>query len=70
MSYSKNVMLRCWICEISHDPEVIKLFILNSAEHEIYSANKYQNANTCWHGILVIINKKNFSTEQEKGLIY
>ena len=28
------------------DSEVIKLsFILNSAEHEIFSANKYENAN-------------------------
>ena len=31
-------------------PEVIKLFfMLNSAEHEIISSNKYENANNSWH---------------------
>ena len=31
-------------------PEVTKtLFVLNSAEHEIYSANGYENANNSWH---------------------
>ena len=25
------------------------LFMLNSAEHEIFSANKYENANSSWH---------------------
>ena len=30
--------------------EVIKLFfMLNSAEHEIFSANKFENANKSWH---------------------
>ena len=29
-------------------PEV-KIFMLNSAEHENFSANKYENANFCWH---------------------
>ena len=24
-------------------------FMLNSAEHEIFSANKYENANNSWH---------------------
>ena len=24
-------------------------FLLNIAEHEIFSANKYENANFCWH---------------------
>ena len=24
-------------------------FMLNSAEHEIFSANKYENANKSWH---------------------
>ena len=24
-------------------------FMLNSADHEIYPAHKYQNANNCWH---------------------
>ena len=27
-------------------PEVIKLFSCSSAEHEIFSANKYENANS------------------------
>ena len=32
------------------DPEVMKLFfMLDSAEHEIFSANKYENANNSWH---------------------
>ena len=26
-----------------------KIFILSSAEHEILSAHKCQNANNCWH---------------------
>ena len=32
-------------------PEVMKnfFFMLNSAEHKIFSANKYENANYCWH---------------------
>ena len=30
--------------------EVIKLFfMLNSAEHEVFSADKYENANNSWH---------------------
>ena len=32
------------------DPEIIKLFfMLNSAEQEIFSANKYENANNSWY---------------------
>ena len=31
-------------------PKVIKpFFMLNSAEHNIFSANKYENANNSWH---------------------
>ena len=30
-------------------PEIIKIFILSSTEHEIFSANKYENANLSWH---------------------
>ena len=30
-------------------PEVKLFFVLNSAEHEIFSANKYENANNSWH---------------------
>ena len=30
-------------------PEVMKLFVLNSAEHDVFSANKYENANNSWH---------------------
>ena len=29
--------------------QVINLFHANSAEHEIFSANKYENANNSWH---------------------
>ena len=30
--------------------QLINLFlILNSAEHEIFSVNKYENANNSWH---------------------
>ena len=31
------------------DPEVITFFMLNSAEHEIFSANEYENASNSWH---------------------
>ena len=30
-------------------PEVIKLFMLNSTEHEVYPAHKCLNGNNCWH---------------------
>ena len=31
-------------------PRVYKtFFMLNSAEHEIFPANKYENANSNWH---------------------
>ena len=30
-------------------PRICFFFMLNSAEHEIFSANKYENANNCWH---------------------
>ena len=31
-------------------PRVYKtFFMLNSAEHEIFPANKYENANSSWH---------------------
>ena len=34
------------------DLKILKIensFLLNTAEHEIFSANKYENANYCWH---------------------
>ena len=31
------------------DPEVVTFFMLNSADHEIFPANKYENANNSWH---------------------
>ena len=32
------------------DPEVVKhFFMLNLAEHEVFSATKYENANNSWH---------------------
>ena len=30
-------------------PSLWNFFMLNSAEHEIFSANKYENANNSWH---------------------
>ena len=30
-------------------PKVIKLFMLNSTEHEINYAHRSKNANNCWH---------------------
>ena len=37
-------------CDLKPGSEVIKLFfMLNSDEHEIFSANKYENANNSWH---------------------
>ena len=35
---------------LSPGPQSYKtFFMLNSAEHEIFSANKYENANNSWH---------------------
>ena len=28
---------------------IANFFLLNIAEHENFSANKYENANYCWH---------------------
>ena len=36
-------------------------FVLNSAEHEIFSANKYENANYCWH--FHIYKQRNFHAQ-------
>ena len=42
------------IARLTIGAKVIKLFfMLNSAEHEIFSANKYENAN----GIFIFINR-------------
>ena len=43
-----------WVFTVCYCPlfnlEVIKLFfMLNSAEHEIFSDNKYENGNNSWH---------------------
>ena len=44
---SKNLALMC-VC--ANWPRGYKtFFMLNSAEHEIFSANKYENANNSWH---------------------
>ena len=51
----KNLMIKIQSILFIHPycpqsgPEVIKLFTLNSAEYEIFSANKYENANNSWH---------------------
>ena len=47
-------------------PRYKTFFMLNSVEHEIFSANKYKNAN-----ILIFVSRKNFmlsSALQEKKL--
>ena len=46
---SKHMHMKTKIKYMKSGPEVIKLFVLNSAEHEIFSANKYENVNNCWH---------------------
>ena len=46
-------------------PEVIKLFMLNSVENEIYHANNCYNANNCWN--LKFINMINTSFERSKA---
>ena len=49
----KNMPIDSWVRHAKiclSGPEVIeKMFMLNSAEHEIFSANKYENANNSWH---------------------
>ena len=52
---------------VNPGPEVVKLFILNSAGHEIFSANKYENANKV--GIFIFISREIFRlsyVKQEK----
>ena len=34
---------------INQAPSYKTFFMLNSAEHVIFSANKYENANNSWH---------------------
>ena len=47
---------------LAENLEVIKLFfILNSAEHEFFSANKYENANNSWH--FIFISRANFNAQ-------
>ena len=44
-----NVGFLC-VCFFLSWPRGYKtFFMLNSAEHEIFSANKYENASYCWH---------------------
>ena len=39
-----------YVAETVSGPRGYKaVFMLNSAEHEIFSANKYENANNSWH---------------------
>ena len=42
--------------EICHANEsqitIANSFLLNIAEHAIFSANKYENANYCWHFLI------------------
>ena len=41
-------------------------FMLNSAEHEISSANKYENANNSWHFSYLLAEKFSCSTMYKK----
>ena len=46
----KPVMSLAYTVKTKIRPRVYKtFFMLNSAEHEIFSANKYENANKSWH---------------------
>ena len=52
-------------------PEVIKLFfMLNSAEHEIFSANKSQITNNCKSFWLNIAEHENFSANKYENASY
>ena len=37
---------------------IANAFLLNIAEHEIFSDNKYENANYCWHFHIYFQEKK------------
>ena len=57
----RRLSIRLSLIRRLHGPEVIKpfscstqlsiktFFMLNSAEHKIFSTNKYENANNSWH---------------------
>ena len=38
-----------WVFAGHTGPEILNFFMLNLAEHENFSANKYENANNSWH---------------------
>ena len=38
-------------------PRLLNFFMLNSARHEIFSANKYENANNSWHFHILLAEK-------------
>ena len=38
-----------WAWNLSCSLTIANYFLLNKAEHETFSANKYENANYCWH---------------------
>ena len=49
---------------------IAKSFLLNLAEHENFSANKYENANYCWHFSYLLAEKISCSAEEhEKSFI-
>ena len=45
-------------------PKVIKLFVLNSAEHEICPANKSKKTNNCNYFLLNIAEHESFSANR------
>ena len=45
-------------------------FMLNSVEHEIFSANKYENANNSWHFLPTIVGIFTFISRENLMLSY
>ena len=42
-------LVRLQVCFPVHQAPYKTFLMLNSAEHDIFSANKYENANNSWH---------------------
>ena len=54
MLRQRSVVITIWAVSSEKVPEIWPrgyktFFMLNSAEHEIFSAYKYENANNSWH---------------------
>ena len=48
---------------------IANFFLLNITEHENFSANKYENANYCWHFHIYLAEKISCSAEHENFFI-